>query len=366
MVTLGECGFRRVTAFTSAKEAYEVASRQQFAAFVTRMEMPDMSGIVLIQKLRQCGNYGLEPHLFICDKLDSKLLSVTAENDLDYVLVAPLTKPAIAQKFKHLLATENALSSQERLYRDAKSAFRNGILEMAEELVRQVLAETPALEKALLLHGDILAQDGKRADARELYKRALHVNPKSASAAHKLAQLMMAEGDHGQAAELLNRLAALSPYNIKLLENAGLSNFNVQRYEEAKGHMASLGALDESNKAAATVTAQIKIKTGDFDGLVQSLSKSHTEKELIQFLNNAGAKLSQDNDIEGALRMYQAAVAQIQDSKFLYAIHYNIGIAYKKKQQLDAARTHFEASLKVKPDFEKAATALAELRRAAA
>ena len=358
---LAECGFRRVVAFTSGKEAYEVASRQQFQVFVTRMELPDLTGIVLIQKLRVTGNYGLEPHLFVCDKLDSRLLGVVAEFDLDYVLVPPLTKPAIVQKFKHLVATENQLSPLEVRYRDGKAALAQGMLDMAEELALGVVEESPKLEKAVLLLGDVLAKRGDVAKAGEAFQRALKINPTSATAAHKLAQVLMSQGDHKSAAQMLDRLAAVSPYNIKLLENAGLSNFNLKRYDQAKAHMAKLGNLDESNKTASLVTAQIKIETGDYDGLVETLAKSHTEQELIRFLNNAGAKLSQGNDVEGALRMYKAAAEQIKSSKFLYAIHYNMGIAYKRLGKAKQARSHFEHSLRLKPDFDKATQALADL-----
>ncbi len=107
---LAECNYRRVTVFTSSSEAYEVCVRQQFSLFVTRMEMPDMSGIIFIQKLRLSGNYGLESHLFVCDRLLPTYLNVISEYDLDYVMAAPFKKAAIVQKFKHLIATENHLS----------------------------------------------------------------------------------------------------------------------------------------------------------------------------------------------------------------------------------------------------------------
>jgi Tfp pilus assembly protein PilF len=363
---LAECNFRRMTVFTSAKEAYEVCTRQQFQVFVTRMEMPDMNGIVLIQKLRQTGNYGLEPHLFVCDRIDSKLLNIVSELDLDYVLVPPLTKAAAVQKFKHLITSENGLSDVERRYRDAKAALGGGLLEMAEDHVRTVLKAAPDLEKAHLLLGDVRAGLNDPTGARAAYQQALRVNPKSATAAHKLAQVLMSTGENAQAAEMLNRLAELSPYNIRLLENAGLSNLNIQQYDKAKAHMSKLSGLDETNKTAGAITAQVKIQTGDYDGLVDALKKSHSEKELIQFLNNAGAKLSKENDIDGALKMYAAALEQIEHSKFLYAIHYNMGIAYKRKEQFNKARIHFESSLKLKPDFDKAIAALAELASSAA
>lgn len=363
MQALSACGLKKVTTFTSTHEAYEVATRQQFPIFVTRMEMPTTSGIVLIQKLRLTGNYGLEPHMFVCDKLDSRLLNVLAEYDLDYVLTAPYNVAAITEKLKHMINSENNLPKVEAQYRDAKSAFSSGLDEMAEEGIKGVLAEAPNLEKAILLFGDTLLKRNDFEAAREQYKKALAVNPKSAAAAHKLAQLLTAQGDHTQAADLLNRLAEISPFSIKLLENAGLSNFTIERYDEAKRHMSRLTAIDEKNKTASTMTAEIKIKTGDFDGIVDVLSKSHDEKAVIQFLNNAGARLSKGDDIDGALKMYTAALEQITDSKFLYAIHYNMAIAYRKKKQIDKTKSHLEKALKINPTFEKAMEILEELAK---
>ncbi|MCX6129257.1 MAG: tetratricopeptide repeat protein [Proteobacteria bacterium] len=131
-------------------------------------------------------------------------------------------------------------------------------------------------------------------------------------------------------------------------------------------HMSQLSKLDSNNKTVATVTASVHIKQGDYSNLVSDLGKTLNEKELIQFLNNAGAKLSSDNDVDGAIKMYQGAIAQIQENKFLYAIHYNLGLAYKKKNEIAKAITHFEKSLKLNPEFAKAASVLAELKSQAA
>ena len=364
-IALAEAGFRKVTSFTSGKEAYELVTRQQFPIFITRMEMPDMTGIVLIQKLRLTGNYGLEPHLFVCNKLDGKLLNVMAEHDLEYAMVPPLNKQTILQKIKHMIDTENKLNPAEKLYRDAKSAYGAGILDMAESHVRDVLTGQPNLEKAIILLGDIVQKGGNLDGAQQAYKQALSVNPKSTTALHKLAQVMMAKGDFKSSADLLDKLATVSPYNIKLLENAGLSNYNAERYDQAAVHMSVLSTLDEDNKTAATVTAQVKIKKGDYSGLVNGLGKAMEDKELIQFLNNAGAKLASENQIDAAIKMYQSAIDQIKASKFLYAIHFNLGLAFKKKDVKDKALTHFERSAKLNPEFSKASQAIEELKKSA-
>ena len=152
---LAECQFRKITVFTSASEAYQVCSRQQFPLFVTRMEMPGMSGIVFIQKLRMATNYGLEPHLFVCEKVDPSLLNLIEEYDLDHVLTVPFSKEAIKQKFKHMLAAENALSPVESIYREAKIAYNAGRYEVAEERAKLLIKDDNRTEKALILIGDI-------------------------------------------------------------------------------------------------------------------------------------------------------------------------------------------------------------------
>ena len=358
---LAECGLRRITVFTSGKEAYEVCARQQFPLFVTRVEMPDMSGLVVIQKLRATGNYGLEPHLLVCNKLDVQLMALVSEYDLDYVMVPPLSKGTVAAKFKHLMTTENSLSEVELKYRDGKSAFAADLIDMAEDKIMQVLSVQPKLEKALILLGDIAVKRNDLNGADTHYKAAIAANPKSSTALHRLAQLLMKKNDFNAAAALLNKLADVNPHNIKLLENAGLSNLNIERYDLAKSYMGKLQAVDAANKTAAVVTAQVKIKTGDLTDLVGGLRQGMDEKEMVQFLNNAGAKLSSDNDVDGAIKMYMAAVEQIKVNKFLYAIHYNLGIAFKKKKEFDKARQHFEKSLKLNPEFTKASAALKEL-----
>lgn len=364
---LGASGFRRITAFTSAKEAYEVCTRQQFPLFVTRMEIPDMNGIVLIQKLRETGNYGQEVHLFVCDKIDATMVNSLYELELPYVLAKPFTKEAIQQKFEHLLKTENGLSPLEQQYRDARAAFyNNDLIDMAEDLVKQVLKAQPAMDRALALLGDIHMRKGQPAEARQHYVAALKSNPKSASAAHKLAQTYMSEGNYQQASDMLNKLAALNPFNIKLLENAGLSNFECEQYDKAKEFMGKVTALDATNKTAVSVTTQIKISEGDYTGIVAAMRKSHDEKEIVQFLNNAGVKLSQGDDVEGALKMYAACAEQLTESKFLYAIFYNMGLAYKKLGDIAKAKACLSKSLKLNPQFEKAAKSIKEWEKEAA
>ncbi len=361
-IVLGECGFRRVVAFRTAEEAYEVIIRQQFDIFITRMEMPKMNGIVFIQKIRATGNYGGETHLFVCDSIPSDILALLFELDLPYVLTKPFQKVSAVAKFKHMLTTEAAISEPEQLFRDARSAFFNNIFDMALDSAERSLKLNPTLEKAVALKGDILLKQSNIAAAKDVFQSILKNNPKSVTAFHKLATIAMMENKHKEAADMFNKIADLNPFHIKVLENAGISCLQADMLQDAEKHMAKLTKVDATNKVSSSVVAGVKVKQGNYDDIVAVLSKTHGEKEIIQFLNNAGIKLSRDNDVAGALKMYKAAAIQLEGkTPLLYAIYYNMGIAYKKLEDKMNSAVCFRKALKLNPEFTKASTALAEL-----
>lgn len=362
----GALNARNVTSFTSSKEAYEVAIRQQFDFFVTRMEMPDLSGIVFVQKLRETGNYGHEVHLFVSERLDPRILNVLYELDINYVLVKPGSKQIVAAKIAHIFQTEATLPEFEQKFREARAAFQSNLVEMAEDIARSLYETNPTSEKVLILLGDIACKQQKPQEMLVHFANAMKVNPKSAVAAHKLAHAYMMKGDNARAAALLNSLAQLNPYNIKLLENAGISNLSINDLDKAAQYASQLKGLDTQNKTAGEVTAQVKIAKGDFNDLAAALKDSHDDKEVVAFLNNAGVKLAKGADVQGALRMYQSCIQQLEGSKYLHAVYFNMGIAYKKLEDFDNAAKAYEKALKLKPDFDKAAQGLLDCRQRSA
>ncbi len=360
--TICSLGYKKVTTFLSCEEAYEVAIRQLFKCFITRVEMPKQSGAVFLQRIRDSGNYGTEPHLLVCNALADSLAQILHEYDVPYVLVKNVTKQTITEKFNHLVFTENELTHVEARYREAHTAFITNMIDMAEELACEILREDAENDKVAVLLGDIRQKQGSPSAAAELYRKALLINPKSLGAAHKHATALKAQGNFREAARVLDQLAMLNPYHLKILENAGLSCFEADMIDRAKVHVQQLESVDATNKVASQVNAEILIKEGPIEKVVEALRKGHTEEELVRFLNNAGAKLSMGNDVAGALKMYLVAVKELGErSKFSFAIYYNVGIAHKRLGNIEAAKQALSTSLKLKPDFDKAKQVLASL-----
>lgn len=350
-----------IVTFTSAQQALEVAQRQQFKVFLTRMEMPDMSGAVFIQKLRETGNYGEEAHLLLGDKIDTAALNIIYELDLAYVLTKPFNLDRISAKFAYLLQQENNLPAFELDYRAGKSALTNNLVEMAEDYAVRLTAAFPKIERAHVLLGDVGLKKEDLPLARRSFEQALELNKNFVPATQKLAHCFMLEKNYAKAAEMLNSLAAVSPHSIRLLENAGIANIESGQLEIAAGHLANLRKLDQSNKVAQEMRTEMALRSGDYNAVVTSVGATYGEKDAISQLNTAAVRLAQSNDPKRAIEMYQAALRQYGKSQYAYILHLNIGVAFRRLGDAQSARQHLEQSIKLKPDFAKARDALAAL-----
>jgi tetratricopeptide (TPR) repeat protein len=347
------CGFEKIQIFLNPRETLEVAKRNQFDLFITHHDFPDMTGLTMIQTLRSTGNYGIEPHLFLVDVLTP---------DIMHVLTKPFSTDRTHQKLAHLWQGEVNMSPTEQQYREAHAAMNSGLMEMAQELAIKNLRTHGPSEKLLLLLGDVETKLNHPVEARRYYDAAQRLNPKSSAAAQKLAQTYMLEKDFTKAAELMNELTRLNPLNIELLANAGLSNFESGNMDKAKDVMNRLQSLDKERKDASEVLAKVAIHEGDYDTAMKQLRGTHDQKELVQMLNNEGVRLSQLNDVTAAINMYQKCINIIgNEHPYVYALHYNMGLAYHKLHDKDNAVISLRKALELKPDFEKAASALSRL-----
>jgi tetratricopeptide (TPR) repeat protein len=72
-------------------------------------------------------------------------------------------------------------------------------------------------------------------------------------------------------------------------------------------------------------------------------------------------RLSHENEIDAAIAMYLKCITIIGENPYIYALHYNLGLAYNKHHDKANAIIAFKKSLELKPDFEKAASALSKL-----
>jgi predicted O-linked N-acetylglucosamine transferase (SPINDLY family) len=93
----------------------------------------------------------------------------------------------------------------------ARQLFLAGRRAEAEELCRQIIADTPRHADALNLLGVIALSGGRLAEAEDLLRRAIAANPESAEAHNNLGEALRRVGRLDEAATLLARAMILRP-----------------------------------------------------------------------------------------------------------------------------------------------------------
>jgi Flp pilus assembly protein TadD len=129
---------------------------------------------------------------------------------------------------------------------EARKLLRAGERDAAMKRVDQVLAAKPGDQEARFLKGVILAEDGKTADAIEVYQRLAQDFPELPEAHNNLAVLYAARGDLDRARQSLDMAIRTNPEYATAQENLGdvYVQLAAVAYERA-------GQLDPANRSAS-------------------------------------------------------------------------------------------------------------------
>lgn len=90
-----------------------------------------------------------------------------------------------------------------RLYDTVRRELHRGRVPAAAEAAQQLLAKNPNSTSAHELMGDVLVAQGKRAQARDEYQRAMKLEPANADAERKYAEAMLMLGEAERARQLM-------------------------------------------------------------------------------------------------------------------------------------------------------------------
>ncbi len=358
-------GLDRIEVFLNAESAYAKTNAGNFDIFIQRQEQTDISALTMIQKLRSSGKYGMELHMLLVNKVTEQMLPIIFEHDLQFIVEEPFTDERLKEKFQHVLNMEKELSAMDRDLRSARAAWYAGAIDFAKEICVRLFKTHGFQEKVLILLGEIALKEGKIQEAHAMFDIVLRTTPDSLVAKHRLANTYMLEKNFAEAAPMLNDLVVSNPLNINVLADAGTVNMEIGDTEHAQAAMSQMLKLDKKDRLANEIMAKIAIAGGQVEDACHFLGSCYTELEMIQFLNNAGAKLSKENDITGAIALYLRCLNIVKGSPYLYAIHYNLGLAYVKLKQSGPAAEQFKSALALKPDFAKAQQALDKIKPAA-
>ena len=354
-------GIEQIHVILNSREGLSIDPQENIQLFVVRHETSGLSGLSLMQRLRASGHSENANYLILVDAVTEAMKPLFEEFDIRYVLPKPFTADRIADRLEALLRAEAELSPFEMTMRSARGAFHSGLLTLARELCLSLFRTHGYQERILTLLGEIALKEKKTTEARKFFTAALKVNPGFLPATHRMAVSHMHDRNFHTAANMLDELVPRNPMNLQLLADSGQASYELGNHDKARLTMLHLKQLDDKDRMAADVLAKVAMAEGRVLDACRHLRQTHSDAELVQFLNNEGVRLSKEKDLDGAIRMYEQCLSEVHESEFAHAIYYNLGLAHAKRRDASPAAQYFQMALARKPDFTKAQQALARL-----
>lgn len=210
----------------------------------------------------------------------------------------------------------------------AVQLHKNGHLDQAELLYRQILDDSPEQPEALHLLGVIAHQRGQSEKAIKLIRRAVAVQPQAPIFHCNLAEAYRVAGDLPEAVDHSRKAIRLQPHNADAHNHLGLA-------------LQGQGKLDE---AVASFREALSLRP-DF-------ALAH---------NNLGGALRAIGQTDEALAEFREAL-RLQPS--LAVAHSNLGQLLLEKGKPDEALTHCREAVRLNPDFAEALSNLGNVLRA--
>jgi predicted TPR repeat methyltransferase len=208
------------------------------------------------------------------------------------------------------LGPESEELSYEQALQLAVGLHRQGRLESAEQLYRQLLMLAPEDPNPAHFLGMLLHQQGRREEALELLERSVHADPSVAAWQNNLGNAWLETGRSEDAAAAYARAAELAPDNVDVLNNHACLLMRLDRLAEAEQSLRQALQRDEARVDAHFNIASLLARTGrmaqSFEHFARALELQPINPRVRRLL---GVVYAQCGRMEDAARVFREWLA---------------------------------------------------------
>lgn len=168
-------------------------------------------------------------------------------------------------------------------FEESAARFREGLQETPEDYnLREGLTmaedagtgKVPADYAVLVFRGAANMAEKKYAEALEVFKEAVQLNPQDANLYYYLGVSSYFTGDASQAVEYLKKGAELSPADPEIYFNLGVNQFSLGDYKNAVASLKKAAELSPDDGEISSLLGTSAYLAGDFALSRQSLSRA--------------------------------------------------------------------------------------------
>ena len=352
--------FQVFTASTGAHGELLVKD-QKIQLVICAWEMSAMPGTVFVQRIRQNKNRRYIPCLIFSKRMSPEDIELTKELGFKDVLGMPFDKQSAKDLIMRIVDYEENLTGDEKKIRKIESLIADGQLTEALKFFdNNITRKGPFKNRARIALGEIWVQSRNFEKAEGLLKEVLEEIPDDVDAQKLLARLYSLTGRHEQAISALETMTKKSPKNMNSLLCLGSAYVDAEKHDKARDIFDRVESMDGENQGLKDERGKLAFKEGDLPLAAQLLAETQCGDELARHFNNVAIAKVAGGFFEEGIATYKNAIKLLTNKAKLHQLHYNLGLAWKKKGDLEQSFQSFCQSYLTDPSFEKAYAALAK------
>jgi tetratricopeptide (TPR) repeat protein len=350
------------------REGLMMLEAKRIQLCIVKREMEKEPGPIFIQKIHSSRLLTYLPCLLFSERLTDDSVRLARELGKD-VLKVPLVKEHVWPVIEKLIQREESIDQVELELRKAEAAISDKQPSVAIELIKLATEKSGPTVRSLTLAGEAYFQLGEYDKAEKVLDAALAQRQNHCPAMQILAKTYSHSGRHDRAIKILSAMADSSPLNLATLTSLGSICAEANQLELAKSVLERVRGLDPGNKTAAAELGKIAYREGDHAKAEQFLAEVDDAAEFGRFFNNLAVGMVNQGKIDEALCAYESAmrIVKNKDPKNLIYLQYNLGIACKKKGNLQLAFALLSSCCMASPSYDRAHSSLTgvvrEMRR---
>lgn len=311
--------------------------------------MPNMTGIELLQTIRNDAELFETPVLIVSDVISDDKLNYAIEEAADGILTKPFTENDIMESVREILKKRAGRSSMENRLTLLRQMQLKRKYDQAISMCKEILKEESHPE-VLFLISECYYMQKDYENARWHLKHLLD-DTASSKINYLYGRILMALGQNDEAITYLEKASQQNPFNLDRKVDIG------SVYME-------LGMMDEANVVFDAVT-----KSNPTDMLLVKIGKTflkHKDLErageflkqtveplpdALTVFNNYALELKQHFRYDESIEQYRKCLNLIPNHP---TVLFNMAMVYFETDKIPEAIKALRRAIAAKPDFEKA------------
>ncbi len=291
----------------------------------------------------------------ITPEISEEHVSFIAENDVDSIIVKPISINNIIQKIAFVIKPNNFFQTE---IENIKDLIDKAEYDQAGLKIDILLEQKPGSSICMILKGDISRKKGDDKTAEMYYKEAVKESRLNLKPLQKLADLYAENDESKEYIKYLLLMDKISPLNHKRKINIG--ELYSKSGEDDKARKFYSDAVNivrsQANDLLASTLMDIGVKLREvnpeqsIEFMNQALETKGADmtREDLWMVNEMGVSLRKKGDWKGAVQTYQQALSMIPNEA---GLHYNMGMAYAQGKEHHKAVCEFDKAVAASSDI---------------